>query len=277
MNRAQKIVPMAAVLALPLLLTGCGMDQARNPFAPAMQNVMGASARAAQPDGMAGAKRGAAHVLFVHASPDAPAVDIYVGRRPMARGLEFPGNTLYEGIRAGAGDVRVNVAGTTTTVISATVPFQARTWYSIFAVNTVANIEPLLLTDDLTPPAAGKAHVRFVHLSPNAPAVDVAVADGGPVVFGNKSFKDYTPFTPLPAGTYELEVRLAGTSTVVLPLPGIKLEAGKIYTVFAKGLAGGTGPQALGAQVIVNSDLLGDEMAGRDNDMDEGAANRDDR
>ena len=101
-------------------------------------------------------------------------------------------------------------------------------------------------------PAAGKAHVRFVHLSPNAPAVDVAVASSGAVVFSNKSFKDATAFTPLDAGDYNLDVRVAGTSTVALVLPTITLEAGKIYTVFAKGFLGGAGAQALGAQIIVN-------------------------
>ncbi len=107
--------------------------------------------------------------------------------------------------------------------------------YSVFAIDSVSKISALVLTDDSTAPASGKAHVRFVHLSPNAPAVDVAVT-GGAVVFGNKAFKDYTAFTPLDAGTYNLEVRVAGTSTVALPLPGITLQAGKIYRflVFAK-------------------------------------------
>ena len=49
-------------------------------------------------------------------------------------------------------------------------------------------------------------------------------------------------------------MRPAGSTAVVLPLPGINLEAGKIYTVFAKGLLGGTGNQALGAGIIVNRD-----------------------
>jgi hypothetical protein len=31
------------------------------------------------------------------------------------------------------------------------------------------------------------------------------------------------------------------------------LTSGKIYTVFAKGFLGGTGAQALGAQIIVNN------------------------
>jgi len=93
--------------------------------------------------------------------------------------------------------------------------------------------------------------VRFVHLSPDAPAVDIAVTGGG-VVFGDVAFREFLGFTPLDAGTYNLEVRLAGTPTVVLPLPGITLEAGKIYTVFARGFVGGSGAQALGAEIIVN-------------------------
>jgi len=71
-------------------------------------------------------------------------------------------------------------------------------------------------------------------------------------VFPNVAFKAGTAFTPLDAGTYKLDVRLAGTSTVALPLADITLEAGKIYTVYAKGTLLGTGDQALGAQIIVN-------------------------
>jgi hypothetical protein len=50
-----------------------------------------------------------------------------------------------------------------------------------------------------------------------------------------------------------LQVRVAGTPTVALNLPGITLEAGMIYTVFAKGFLNGVGQQALGAEIIVNN------------------------
>ncbi len=72
-------------------------------------------------------------------------------------------------------------------------------------------------------------------------------------MFGNKAFQENTEFTPLDAATYNLQVRLASTSTVVLSLPNITLQAGKIYTVFAKGFVGGTGTHALGAQIVVNN------------------------
>jgi hypothetical protein len=194
-----------------------------------------------------------ANVMVVHASPDAPGVDLLVDDvKKNSAALNFPNNTGYLELEAGTRNLKVNVAGTTTTVINADVPFTKDMSYSVFAVDSVSVISAIVLTDDLTAPAAGKAHVRFVHLSPDAPAVDVAVASTGDVVFGNKAFKEYTAFTPLDAGAYNLDVRVAGTTTVALVLPTITLEAGKIYTVYAKGFLGGSGAQALGAEIIVN-------------------------
>ncbi|MEY3343704.1 MAG: hypothetical protein RL090_1388, partial [Bacteroidota bacterium] len=163
----------------------------------------------------------------------------------------FPNSTGYLSVNAGTRNVKVNVAGTSTTVINADLPLTKNNSYSVFAVNTVANIEALVVEDDLSTPASGKAHVRFIHLSPDAPAVDIAL-DGAAVVFPDVTFKEYTDFTPLDAGSYDLEVRVAGTSTVALDLDPINLQAGKIYTVFAKGTLTGTGSQALSAQIIVN-------------------------
>jgi LPXTG-motif cell wall-anchored protein len=103
----------------------------------------------------------------------------------------------------------------------------------------LADIEPLVLIDNNSTPEAGKAHVRFVHASPDAPAVDIAVADGGPVLFSNVEFKGVGDYLPVDAGTYDLEVRIAGTETVALEVPGVALADRTVYTIFAMGLAGG--------------------------------------
>jgi hypothetical protein len=65
--------------------------------------------------------------------------------------------------------------------------------------------------------------------------VDVAVT-GGPVLFGDVPFRAASQYGAVDAGTYDLEVRVAGTSTVALPLPGVGLNGGTNYTVFAVGL-----------------------------------------
>ena len=213
---------------------------------------VGAFATAGCNDDNSTAPMPAARVLVVHASPDAPNVDLLVDNTLKGSGLAYPINTGYLSVTPRTRNVRVNVTGTSTTVINANLDLINGANYAVFVADSVSKIAPVVLTDNLATPAAGKVHVRFVQLSPNAPAVDVGVTGGG-VVFGNKTFKQFTDFSPLDAGTYNLEVRLANTSTVVLPLPGITLATGMIYTGFAKGFVSGAGAQVLGAQIIVNN------------------------
>jgi hypothetical protein len=77
--------------------------------------------------------------------------------------------------------------------------------------------------------------------------------------FTNRSFETQTTaianqnFTSLPAGTYTLDVRVASNNTSVLQVPNVTLQAGKIYTIFARGIAGATGAQASGAQIILHN------------------------
>jgi hypothetical protein len=202
-----------------------------------------------------------AKVMVVHASPDAPAVDLYVDNAKVnTTALAYPGNTGYLTVNAGDRNFKVNPTGTTTTVIDANVTLTANMAYSVFAYDSVSKIKPLVVADDLTTPAAGKAHIRFLHLSPNAPAVTVGVQNGATFtpVFSNRSFETATSaaanqaFTPVDAGTYTFQVQLAGDGTPVLTVPNVALEAGKIYTVFARGIVGNT-TSPLGPEVIVHN------------------------
>ncbi|MFM2387913.1 MAG: hypothetical protein RL660_2670 [Bacteroidota bacterium] len=179
---------------------------------------------------------GKAKVMVVHASPDAPGVDLLVDNaKQNTAALNFLQNTAYLSVNEGTRNIKVNAAGTTNSVINKDVPFTKDMSYTLFAGNKLANIEPILITDDLTAPAAGKAHVRFVHLSPDAPAVDVAVT-GGNVLFPNVAFKGNSAFSPVAAGTVPLEARAAGTNNVALSVGNVTFTAGKIYTVYARGL-----------------------------------------
>jgi hypothetical protein len=214
-----------------LLLIGCKTDE-NSPTAPPVAQT--------------------ASAMVVHTSPDAPGVDLYVDNNLAKTNLSYPEATPYLSLSAGTRNVKVKVTGTSTTVIDANLVLTPNASYSVFAVDSVSRLSTLVTVDTLTTPATGKSHVRFIHLSPNAPAVDVAL-QGGAVLFGNTQFKQYSSFTPVSAGTYNLEVRIAGTTTVVLPLPNITLVQGKIYTVFAKGFVGGIGTKALGAGIILNN------------------------
>lgn len=191
-----------------------------------------------------------ANVRVFHASPDAPAVDVVVndGNPPAIQNLAFRSATGYLTLPASTYNFKVRPAGLPgPDVINANVPLAANTTYTVAAINTLGSITPAVYVDNNTLDPLN-ARIRFIHASPNAPAVDIGLQGGG-VLFSNVTFSNSGGYISVPGGTYNLEVRLAGTSTVVLPLPGVNVSNNAVYTAWAVGLVGGAGSQALGAQI----------------------------
>jgi len=184
--------------------------------------------------------QGMANVRVVHASPDAPAVDVLVDGAVAFENAPFKGITDYAGLDPATYNVQVVPTGETEpVVIDADLSLDADTDYTVVAVDVLENIEPLVLVDDNTLPGAGSAKVRFVHASPNAPNVDIQVADGGPMLFENIPFKQASDYLTVDAGTYDLEVLIHDSGDVALEVPGVALNENTVYTIFAMGLAGG--------------------------------------
>ncbi len=178
-----------------------------------------------------------ARVRVIHASPDAPAVDVYVNGTLAVEGLAFEEGTEYLDLEPGEYQFQVTPAGSSPddAVIDATATLEAGMDYSVVAVGLVADIEALILVDDNAVPATGMAHIRVVHTSPDAPAVDVTLADGT-VLVADLEYLEASEYLPVDAGTYDLQIRLAGTDTVALDIPGLMLEEGNVYSAFAMGL-----------------------------------------
>lgn len=184
----------------------------------------------------AAAQSGNARIRVIHASPDAPAVDVFVDGQAALQNVAFPAISDYLDLPAGPHKLAVAPAGQgeAAAVISADVTLEAGKAYSVAAVGNLANIKAQIYNDDLAAPAAGKAHVRVIHASPDAPAVAVKVA-GGPTLIESLAFPNASQYLPVDAGSYNLQVTPAGANDVVLDLPNTQLQAGTIYDVFAVG------------------------------------------
>lgn len=180
------------------------------------------------------AQAGNAKVRVIHASPDAPAVDVFVNGNRTLTNVPFFTASDYLDLPAGTYQIQVAPTGqpASAAVIDASATIQAGMAYTIAATGLVANIEATVFADDLSAPASGQAKVKVYHLSPDAPAVDVKVA-GGDTLIPGLAFPNASDYLEVPAGSYDLQVTPAGASDVVIDLAGTALEAGKIYSVFA--------------------------------------------
>jgi hypothetical protein len=197
-------------------------------------------------------------VRVLHASPDAPAVDVYLDGTKVSALTNVPFGVIsgYLPIPAGAHNVKVYATGTTTgAVIDANVTVAAGKMYTIAATSAVATITAQVIEDDPTPDCS-TAQVRVIHFSADAPAVDIATTGAAPAdaVVKSLAYPSASGYLDLPGGSYDLEVRLAGTTTVALPLPGVAIADCTSYSVFAVGSAANPAVGGKALQVVVAVD-----------------------
>ena len=103
---------------------------------------------------------------------------------------------------------------------------------SIFAVNNLAEIELVVYDDMLQAPAANHSMVRFINLSPDAPAIDINSEDNN---FAEAlEFKDATDFIEVESGTYTITYSNNEEVTLYTDTD-LTFHPGKIYTIYTKG------------------------------------------
>ena len=83
--------------------------------------------------------------------------------------------------------------------------------------------------------SADKASVRFINLSPDAPALDLATSTGTPLAT-DKSFKQYSGFTQVAPGATVLLIKDKVSGATKSTLESFTFVAGGYYTVIARGL-----------------------------------------
>jgi hypothetical protein len=171
-----------------------------------------------------------AQLRVLHASPDAPNVDVYVDSVKVLSNVPYPTVSSYLSLAPGTHQIKVNAAGTTTTLINVSPTLAVAGAYTAIAANFVANIEPLLATDASSAP-------------PNGP---VDVLANGQVVLSNVPFGTISSYLTIPAGTYAIKVNVAGTTTTAIAAT-VNLTAGSNYSAVAIGAVrtAATNPLAL--------------------------------
>ena len=176
------------------------------------------------------------YIRLLHASPKSPAVDVYINDMLKFRNLNYGAFTDYMEIVTGNYNVKVYAAGTKASpVLTKNIFVPPGRIYTAAAIGLLPNIDILPIPEPKVMEPTNNAYIKFAHLSPNAGAVDIALADGT-ILFKNISYKGFTNYIQVPAGTYTIEAKPTGTKTTVLYVPNVTLKPQRFYTVYAIGL-----------------------------------------
>jgi uncharacterized surface protein with fasciclin (FAS1) repeats len=194
------------------------------------------------------------NVRAIHASFDAPAVDVLVNGKPAFENLSFGTATPYATVPYGSQQLKVNVAGTSTTALQAILWFSRNMDFTVIALNPVADIDALVLNDSAdgnAKPGAGKSKLRLVHAASQAGTVDVyitapndSIANVDPTI-SNFMFKANTKYLEVNSGEYRVRITAPHSKTAVIDTGAVTLPSTGVFTGVALDPIGSSSFRAL--------------------------------
>jgi hypothetical protein len=189
----------------------------------------------------------------VHNSPGAPAVDIVVDLNDtmvdedleIVTGLAYGNSAGYFAPAVAATSynvgVRVSPDGIDD-VLNFDADLMAGMGYTVIANDRVAEIMEWILLDDYRP-VVTEAKARLVHGAPSAGLVDIYVfnsadnllpADAMDANFESVAFGVETGFLSLAPGDYDIFITGENSTTPVISVTDLSLQAGGVYTAIAR-------------------------------------------
>ena len=198
-----------------------------------------------------------AYLRVVHASPDAPAVNIVANGNTLSapEGLDYQQATGWLTVPAASYDVSVDAqlpgGGVAEGVIAETLALEGDMTYNVIAVGAVADIAPLVVPNPFSEVTAGNARVQVVHAAPEAPTVDIYVTGPTDDLTGQQplataAFTDATGQVEVPAGDYRIRITPTGVDTVVFDSGTVALADGADLLIAAtQSFAAGASPVSL--------------------------------
>jgi hypothetical protein len=177
-------------------------------------------------------------IRVIHLSPDAPAVDVYVGTESkVVSGLAFEEGTGYLEVEPGIYTFNVTAEGgnPSSPVLSFTgVPLFPGRSYTAVAFDEVASIQGLPLVDDYSELASGDIRVRAIHAAYEVGDVDIWLLGATPsILYSELGFGEVGGYLDIPSAAFSIGFDVDGDQSPDLTFDIPQLTAGTVANVFA--------------------------------------------
>ncbi len=198
------------------------------------------------------------YVSVMNTSLTSPAVEMLLNNEkvtpPMNPGTVF---SRYSAIEPGALNVTFKKAGADSLVASlpAGEYYDSSKFYTVLLYDKIAGgagavrIQDVFPTSDVT-----KAYIRFFQLSMDMPEVDLYFDNtkvfSARTPADNTTSQAHNSFQAYVPGSYSIKAKVAGKDSVIASTTFSDLIATGYYTIFLKGVNGGTGARGYSVEVL---------------------------
>jgi len=177
-----------------------------------------------------------AYVSFYHGSPATPGLSIEVDHT-LYNSNSFDYSTYFDyyKFRTGKRNFSFKSANAANSLLDTAVTFEPDKTYSFFMSDDDESFLPVIVEDELETPAAGKAMIRLVHLSPDTPEVSLQLGGEETELFKNQNFREVSDFVEIEAERADFNLKTSVNGETVVNAEGINIREGRIYTLVVRG------------------------------------------
>jgi hypothetical protein len=194
---------------------------------------------------------------LINASPDSDSLDFFLDGAPVKSNLGYGQDSGYFSTSPGLHDMQFRKAGTQNILINVNISLTAGEPYSIFAIDLLNKLRPAAVSDTASAPLLDTAKLRFLNFCVGSSALNAEFKNAtDSLEYSSRSFNDQgssaanTLFQKIKAGTYELNLINPVDSLTLISFPNITFSAGKIYTLYLKGVYNDTSAYPISEGII---------------------------
>lgn len=192
------------------------------------------------------------YISLLHLAPVAPSVEVYFDNTKASSAISYGMvSPSYSALEPGAFGISFKKASSDSVVASLPSAFyDSLSYYTLVLYNTdPTHVGALRIKDDYSGLTSDKSFYRFFHLSPDVGAVDLYfdnnLIDPSRQYADNAAGSFYNDFNSITPNTHSVVVKKANSDSVIASLSSVTLSAGDAFTLYLKGVSGGTGSNAV--------------------------------
>lgn len=196
------------------------------------------------------------HFQVVNLSPDLRPINLWVGFIKRNIPYTYPTPSGYFSMASIDTPFQIRSASATVStanLVTVNTLLRANTKYTLFVtgLRIDSSITGIFTIDTSATTTPGRGKIRFVNASPGSTGLDVT-ANGTPA-FTNREYKSVSNFIEMAPGSYDMKITPTGVPLNNLKtLNRVTIQDGKLYTIYAHGIAGRVDSAAFNAGVIAN-------------------------
>lgn len=189
----------------------------------------------------------------MHLAPASPATEVYINNTKSTNAMPVGSYfDTYSNLDPGAMEFKFKKAGSDSVI--ATVPtsfYDSLRFYTLVLYNNPdgdGTVRAVKINDDYSTMTSDKSSYRFFNMSPDAGDVDLYI--NNVLVSSDRASADnvdetyFNLFQQHAVGTFNIQAKSSAADTLISEAT-VNMAQGNAYTIFLKGVVGGTGDRGL--------------------------------